>query len=193
MNRFVLGIVLGLAIAAAQRTAGQDRKSPEPDWQPALAYGGAPDCPEHLGSRTYRSAIARYSSTTVFITGTTVHKTSGCKAATEIQVLRPGKSSRFKLVARSESNFALIDFSPDGQSVLLAHDYNADELRQYREVSISLMRLANGRVDWHNTWDPFGWKDCDAMVEPQGFLSDGRIIIRARQTVMAAHTHANCV
>jgi hypothetical protein len=55
------------------------------------------------------------------------------------------------------------------------------------------MSLADGKIQWHNAWDLFRWKDCDAMVEPQGFLPDGRIVIRARQTVMVAHTHPNCV
>lgn len=55
------------------------------------------------------------------------------------------------------------------------------------------MSLGDGKVGWHNAWDLFRWKDCDAMVEPQGFLSDGRIVIRARQTVVFGHTHPNCV
>jgi hypothetical protein len=30
--------------------------------------------------------------------------------------------------------------------------------------------LASGEIKWHNTWDFLSWKNCDAMVEPQGFL-----------------------
>jgi len=37
------------------------------------------------------------------------------------------RRSHFKLAARSESDFSIIDFSPDGKSVLLAHDYDEEE------------------------------------------------------------------
>lgn len=190
ITRVIIALLGGLALVAYGQNA---TKAPEPQWQPALSYGGAPECPEHVGSRIYRSGIARLSNTTVFITGTATHETSGCQATADVQVDRAGKSSHFKLSARSESDFSIIDFSPDGKSVLLAHDYNEDEYRQYREVSVGLMSLADGNIEWHNAWDLFRWKDCDAMVEPQGFLSDGRIVIRARQTVIVGHTHPNCV
>jgi hypothetical protein len=55
------------------------------------------------------------------------------------------------------------------------------------------MSLADGDMQWHNAWDLFGWNDCDAMVEPQGFLPDGRVVIRARKSVRHGDTHANCV
>jgi len=181
----------GLALVANEQNA---TKAPEPQWQPALSYGGAPECPEHVGSRIYRSAVARLSGTTVFITGTVTRENArGCQATAEVQVDRAGKSSHFKLAARSKSDFSIIDFSPDSKSVLLAHDYDQDEYRQYGEVSVGLMSLADGKIEWHNAWDLFRWKDCDAMIEPQGFLSDGRIVIRARQTVMVGHIHPNCV
>ena len=190
-TRVVSALLGGLALVANAQNAN---KIPEPQWQPALSDGGAPECPEHVGSRIYRSAIARLSNTTVFITGTATRETArGCQATAEVEVDRAGKSSHFKLAARSENDFSIIDFSPDGKSVLLAHDHDEEEYRQYREVIVGLMSLADGKVEWHNAWDLFGWHDCDAMVEPQGFLSDGRIVIRARQTVVVAHTHPNCV
>jgi hypothetical protein len=190
INRIVVALLGGLALVANGQNA---TKAPEPQWQPPVSYGGAPECPEHAGSRMYRSDITRLANTTVFITGTTTRETGTCKATAEVQVVRAGTSSHFKLAARSESDFSIIDFSPDGKSVLLAHDYDEDEYRQYREVRLGLMSLADGKIQWHNAWDLFRWKDCDAMVEPQGFLPDGRVVIRARQTVMVAHTHPNCV
>jgi hypothetical protein len=189
-TRVFIAFLGGLALVANGQNAA---KAPEPQWQPALSYGGAPECPEHVGSRIYRSGIASLSNTTAFITGTATHETGGCHATAEVQVDRAGESSHFKLATRSDRNFSLIDFSPDSKRVLLAHDYDEDKYRQYREVTIGLMSLADGRVEWHNAWDLFRWKDCDAMVEPQGFLSDGRIVIRARPTVSVGHTHPNCV
>jgi hypothetical protein len=55
------------------------------------------------------------------------------------------------------------------------------------------MPLVSGEIDWRNTWDIFGWKQCDAMVEPQGFLPDGRVVIRARKTVSHFPGRADCV
>ena len=194
MNSLTTYVTISLLAGLAPVANGQNAtKAPEPQWQRALSYGGAPECPEHVGSRIYRSDTARFSDITVFITGTATRETGGCEATAQVQVDQAGKLSHFKLAAGSESDFSLVDFSPDGKSVLLSHDYDEDEYRQYREVSVGLMSLADGRIEWHNVWDVFRWKDCDAMVEPQGFLSDGRIVIRARQTVMVAHTHPNCV
>jgi len=190
ITRVAIALLGGLAVVAN----GQNpTKAPEPQWQPALSYGGAPECSEHMGGRVYRSDIAGLSNLKVFITGTATHETGGCQATADVLVDRAGKSSHFKLTARSERSFSIVDFSPDGKSVLLAHDYNEDEYRQYREVTVALMSLADGKIEWHNAWDLFRWKNCDAMVEPQGFLSDGRIVVRARQTVVVGHTHPNCV
>jgi hypothetical protein len=49
------------------------------------------------------------------------------------------------------------------------------------------------KIHWRNAWDLFGWKGCDAMVEAQGFLPDGRVAIRNRKSVIAAQPHPNCV
>ena len=188
----VFGALLGGLVLLAN--AQNAPKVSEPPWQPALSYGGAPECPEHAGSRIYRSAVASLPNTSVFIRGTATREDGrGCQSTAELEVDRAGKSTYFKLTARSKSNFSIVDFSPDGKSVLLAHDYDQDEYRQYREVTVGLMSLGDGKIEWHNAWDLFRWNDCDAMVEPQGFLSDGRIVIRARQTVKVGHTHPNCV
>jgi hypothetical protein len=180
----------GLAFAVNAQNAP---RVPEPQWVPALSYGGAPECPNHLGTRVYRSDVARDSHLTAFIIGRSIHKSAGCQKTAEIQVAESGKARHFALAGPGEKHFSLVDFSPDGTRVLLAHEYRADGIRQYREVSVALMPLASGEIEWRNTWDIFGWKDCDAMVEPQGFLPDGRTVIRARKTIVHFHDHPNCV
>lgn len=165
----------------------------EPQWQPALGYGGAPRCPEHSGSRTYRSDIVRDSHTTAFITGVSLHKTGGCQATAEIEIAQANRSRRFKLPNSDVQSFSIVDFSPDGSRLLLALENRNDEQYQRRDVSVALMPLTSGQLNWHNAWDLFGWKDCDAMVEPQGFLPDGRVVIRARKSVVYGDTHPNCV
>ncbi len=90
MDGLMRGIVLAVASTLAFGTAGQDIPTPkvlvEPQWQPALAYGGAPDCPTRLGSRTYRSDVVRDFKTTVSITGTAVHKTNGYQMGHEFSL-----------------------------------------------------------------------------------------------------------
>lgn len=190
MIRVLIVLLGGLALATnVQNTP----KVPVPQWIPALDYGGAPECPKHLGSRIYRSDIARDSHITAFIVGKSVHKAGGCQSTAEVQVTQSGKTRHFALTGPGEKAFSLVDFSPDGTRVLLAHNQRAEGLYQYRETSVALMPLASGEIEWRNTWDIFGWKDCDAMVEPQGFLPDGRVVIRARKTVSHFRGRADCV
>jgi hypothetical protein len=188
------GIIFVLAGTLALAGNAQDTsRVAVPQWIPALGLGGAPECPKHLGSRVYRSDIARDSHITAFIVGKSARKTGGCQATAEIQVIQSGKTQHFALTGPGEKAFALVDFSPDGTGVLLAHNQRADGLYQYRETSVALMPLVSGKIEWRNTWDIFGWKNCDAMVEPQGFLPDGRVVIRARKTVSHFRGRADCV
>jgi hypothetical protein len=56
------------------------------------------------------------------------------------------------------------------------------------------MSLASGEMHWENAWDMFAWKDCDAMVEPQGYMEDGRVVILARRTVVGTSSgRPNCI
>lgn len=165
----------------------------EPRWQPALGYGGAPQCPIHAGSRTYRSDIVRDAHTTALLTGTNRHDSTGCHPTAELQITIAGKTKRFNLSNPEKRNFSLVDFSPDGSQLLLAFEDRKSERYQHRDVSVATMLLANGEMNWRNTWDIFGWKDCDAMMEPQGFLPDGRLVIRARKSVRVGDSYPNCV
>jgi len=192
MRRFSRGWRIATRLALS--IVGTTVLAQEPQWIPPLASGGAPDCPERLGSRTYRSEIAQNASTRVFISGTSERKANGCRAMSEIRTTRSGETRAYPLPVPNMHGFHIIDFSPDGSELLLASDLGLfDDRYQRRDVSVSLMPLASGKMEWFNAWDLFGWKDCDAMVEPQGFLPDGKIVIRARKSVIAAQPHPNCV
>jgi hypothetical protein len=197
MNGFKRGIAFVMVCGLASVDVGQSVPKPkvavEPQWKQALGYGGAPECPKHLGSRTYRSDIARDSHTTAFITGESIRNASGCQATAEIQITQGDKTRDFKLPEASSQSFSIVDFSPDGSQLLLALEREWDGQYQHRDVSVALMSLASGETRWHNAWDIFGWKECDAMVEPQGFLPDGRVVIRARKSVWVGHPHPDCV
>lgn len=164
----------------------------EPEWQPALAYGGAPDCPKQIGSRTYRSGVVLNGQTVASIKGTNQRKSGGCVATAELQLTRAGRTKNLILPNPSTTGFSIADFSPDGSQILLALEDRTTEY-QRREVSISVVPLVSEEMHWHNAWDLFGWRDCDAMVEPQGFLPDGQVLIRARKSVIAGQPHPNCV
>ncbi len=165
----------------------------EPQWLPALAEGGAPECPEHAGSRAYRSEIVQAKGTIVTILGKSRRDATGCRATAELRIRRGGKTESFRLPEAEKQEFAVVDFSPDGSRLLLALYSHNDDLPELRDVSLTTFRLRRGRMEWHNTWDLFGWKDCHAMVEPQGFLPDGRVVIRARQSTWVHHPGPDCV
>lgn len=169
------------------------KQDPEPEWQPALAYGGAPECPKHLGKRTYRSDVVGDAGTVAFIVGLSSRSGSGCRSSATIHLTESGRSRTLIIPGSDNENFSIVDFSPDGSELLLEHDHRTDDFHQLREVSIALVPIASGLIEWHNAWDLFGWKNCVAMVEPQGFLPDGRVVLRARRTVMVGDTAPNCV
>jgi len=64
---------------------------------------------------------------------------------------------------------------------------------QFHNVSLAVFDPGNGGIAFANAWDLFGWKDCDATVEPQGFTLDGRILVVARPSVMHPPRRVDCV
>jgi len=166
----------------------------EPQWLAPLATGNAPDCPHNPGTRNYRSEIVAAVSTRIYVFGTTIHNRSGCHKRAEIRVNRHGQQKIFPLPHADAWDFQVVDYSPDGSKILLASNVLDDDDRyQRRDVVVSLMDLRTGKTDWHNAWDLFHWRDCDAMVEPQGFMPDGRLVLMARQSVIASQVNPNCV
>jgi hypothetical protein len=93
-----------------------------------------------------------------------------------------------------EQPFAIVDFSADGKKLLLSVDIEvADPDYDRRNVEIATLELANSEMRWVNTWDIFGWHECDATVEPQGFTRDGGIILLARPSTWVDSKRPNCV
>jgi hypothetical protein len=166
----------------------------EPAWQPALASGEAPECPAHTGTRLRRSEIIGYRGATAFIFGSAVRGQAGCRQRAVVKVNRAGSTKTFALPDPAHSFFSLVDFSPSGSQLLLQRDISRDEPNEEnRDVEIAVMPVSTGAMQWHNAWDIFGWQECDAMVEPQGFTADGRVVLRVRKSVMVPPRHADCV
>jgi hypothetical protein len=166
----------------------------EPDWEPSLAYGGAPECPEHFGDRTHRSETVSNGRVNVAIIGkSTRSQGSGCARAARIEFT--GSLNRsFQLPDPGKRQFAIVDFSADSKKLLLSADKEMELPNLYRRyVDVASMELANGQAHWVNVWDIFGWHECDASVEPQGFTQDGYVILRARPSVWVSSSRPNCV
>jgi hypothetical protein len=126
--------------------------------------------------------------------GTTV-RGPGKNCAYEAKINLSGKINRtLRLPDPGKQQFAMVDFSADGKEMLLSTDIQ-NEYPNYdrRNVGVAKVALANGQMHWVNVWDIFGWHECDATVEPQGFTQDGSIILRARPSVWVHSSRPNCV
>jgi hypothetical protein len=167
----------------------------ETDWQPPLAEGGAPECPDHIGSRTLRSEMVFHGTVKIYIEGT-AERGQNKVCHSKASLIITGRTPRtLSLPGAADHGFSIVDFSPDGQSVLLESDGgDLSPNWDVRYVSIAVIGLAKGNVDPVNAWDVFGWGDCYATVEPQGFTNDGKILLLARPTVVYSHRNdTNCV
>lgn len=186
-----LSLTLTLTIASHIVFSQQPK---EPEWRPSLAYGGAPECPEHAGSRTYHSETASMSGVTVQIVGTTTRE-QGKSCTYGAEIVYSGKISRtVQLPDPGKRQFEIVDFSADGKNLLLADEKSMDPpYFAFRDVDVATVEMSNGRAHWVNAWDIFGWHGCDATVEPQGFTEEGHIIIRARPSTWVDSGRPNCV
>lgn len=167
----------------------------ETDWRPPLAEGGAPECSDHLGSRTLRSETVSDGSATAVIVGTTVRLPNNtCQNKADLIITDHGHRTT-TLPDANDHSFSIADFSPDGQNLLLVaevSDISSDS--DLRNVLIAVVGIAHSDIRFINTWDLFHWGHCYATVEPQGFTDDGRILLLARPSVFSAHRDdPNCV
>lgn len=164
-----------------------------PQWSPPLVdTGGTLECPDHAGLRQYRSETAAYQGISVFISQESRRDSHGCHYGAELQIMQNGVTHKYSLPNAKNQAFSIVDFSPDSSRLLLASYY--EDARESRDVAVATMPLSSGAMHWQNAWDVFGWKNCDATVEPQGFAPGGKtIIIMVRPSVADAHKQPNCV
>jgi hypothetical protein len=191
IRRFVLALILPFApyLLLAQ-------KPKEPDWKPSLVYGGAPECPEHIGSRTLRSETVSMGGINLQIVGSATRgQEKNCQFQAEIKF--SGKINRtFHLPDPGKQQFEIVDFSADGKNLLLTVEKEMEYPNYYRRyLDVASVELVNGQAHWVNVWDIFGWHECDATVEPQGYTQDGSIILRVRPSVWQdeRNNRPNCV
>jgi hypothetical protein len=125
--------------------------------QPALS-GSADGCPDQ-GTRTFHSEIVQDRAAQAQILGTATHTANGCEVKAELRITRNGSTNVVVFEDPDKQDFSIIDFSPDGSSLLLAsripREFASDENSQ---VAIAIFPLSKHNVVWHNTWDIFGWR-----------------------------------
>jgi hypothetical protein len=166
----------------------------EPQYLPPLASGGAPDCPEHVGLRQYKSEIAKREDTSAYIEGAANREASGCQSTAVLHVQRGGATYSYALPEPDKQGFSIADFSPDASMLLLFSELHEEAPNEYfRNVQLTTLPIVSGEMHWRDVWDIFQWHDCDATVEPQGFSSDGTVIIRAGPSVMNFPRRRNCL
>jgi hypothetical protein len=164
-----------------------------PQWLPPLAEGGAPECPHRLGMRTERSEVVAAFGWTAYILGTTRRNNRGCQYDARL-VVKQKWEKEFRLPNPDGNEFDIVDFSPDGNHILLTKWVEEQPPNlDYRDVEVALVSLSDGDMHWINAWDLFGWGNCDGTVEPQGFTGNGQVIVRARQSTWTSHQRPNGV
>jgi hypothetical protein len=160
-----------------------------------LAIGTAPSCPTRAGSRQFRSAEIQAADIRTYIVGTAIRQSSFCRRTTEIHVQRDGARSSFTLSAADQQDeFTIVDFSPDHAQLFLCREKSQRyPNEEFRNIEITTMPVASARVSWRNVWDLMKWNECDAAIDPLGFTSDGKVVIRTRPAVMASPRRRSCV
>jgi hypothetical protein len=166
----------------------------EPSWLPALTYAEPPACPEHVGDRTYKSDLIQKGPLSAVIEARSEHRDSGCEWTAELVTVHGGGRDAIPLSQADKSTYSIVDFSPDGSELLLS----VQRLREYPNEGLRSFELATIGTDqhelkWLNAWDLYGWADCDALVEPQGFTSEGSVVVLARPYAMTPRRRSNCV
>jgi len=126
----------------------------------------------------------------MYIAGEAILDASGCRRTAEVHVQRGDVTRKYSLPDSDQEDFSIIDFSPDGSSLLIsAERYDFD----FRGVQITVLPISSGEMDWRDVGDILHWHDCDATVHPQGFGNDGSVIILARPSIQHGHSRPNCV
>lgn len=185
-------IAIALAFSATIAIAQSPK---ETDWQPALAYGAAPECPQHVGRRVYYSATAAIGSATAELVGSAEHHAGGRCSSQINLIIHASGDKNIPLSIPKAGHYEIVDFSPDHHSFLLSLDKDLapPEWKQTRDADVAVVDLAHPEIQPTDVWDLFGWDDCEATVEPQGFTQDGRVLILARPSTSVGQIRHDCV
>jgi hypothetical protein len=159
-----------------------------------LAVGGAPPCSDHDGVRTYRSATVQAGDVSVSIVGTARRDAAQCQSSVSLSIKHGTSEKSYPLPATEDRTYGIVDASPDHTQLLISSEIQRKEPDEsLRYIELATMPIGSGQMRWQNVWDLLGWKDCDAMVYPQGFSARGGIVILAQPSVLSPPRRDNCV
>lgn len=162
--------------------------------KPPLVEGGALDCPDHLGLRQFHSDTVSYRGISIAIWADSHRDAQGCQQTAKLHVVQEGSIKDYNLPDAGNLQFSIVDFSADAKNTLLESDgSDSSDGREFRDTSVAIASLSDGSMQWRNAWDLFGWGNCDASVEVQGFTQAGNIVISAGISTQYGHEHPNCV
>jgi hypothetical protein len=130
----------------------------------------------------------------VLIIGTATRTSSRtCVSTARLEFSGPTHRS-LDLPDSASAQFQIADFSADGSHVLLGIEHVGDnpddDDRKFRVANIDISAPVLKPV---NVLEAFGWKDCVATIEPEGFIPDGRILIRLRPSIWSGTKRPGCV
>jgi hypothetical protein len=177
--------LIAIGVASAQQPK-------EPKWLPGLAYGGAPACPDHVGTRTSRSATVSMHGVAAVIVGvstrTSDHK---CKSTATLEISGSLHRSLF-LPNPADSDYELVDFSPSGESLLLTITHGEDWKEEEQNLSVAVLPVKTLALKPVRPYALFGWSNCGETIEPQGFLPDGQVVLLTRPSINGDHVRPFC-
>lgn len=183
-------LTLPLHLLTAQAASPAEQK--EPAWLPALASGGAPECPEHVGTRTSRSATISMRGVSVVIIGVAT-RTPDHKCISTARLEISGRLHKsLSLPNPGNSGYEIVDFSPNGKSLLLAITHGEDWKEEERNFSVAVLPLATVALKPVRPHELFGWGNCGETVEPQGFLGDGQVVLLTRPSINGDYQRPFC-
>jgi len=129
------------------------------------------------------------------IVGSSRREGSACSQQASLLLTASDRDLQVPLKDVANQDFAIIDFSPDKQYLLMSVELR-DPVKASEELTnqqLVFVQIADGKTTTWSIWEILGWKECDATVEVQGFLPDGRSVIRARPSIWSGHPHPNCL
>lgn len=157
-----------------------------------LAYSVAPPCSQRPGVRAVRSDLIQLGEVTASLSAQSTRENGSCVQAAALWVTLRGVSQQFELRDAPQNTFAIVDIAPDSSAILLSSTATLHKPDDYRSPQMAVLALPDGAVKWTPVTDVLGFKGCDALLEPEGFLDAGHILIDAVPPA-SAHGHASCI
>ncbi len=143
----------------------------------SLVAGYALDCPEHVGTRLYRTQTLSAGDTEVYIVSQVKRDDAKkCDQTIEFHIKTEAREKVFRV--EDVRYFNIADISADGQWFLLERDGDSgDEDYGVRTKELAVINIANPEPHWRNVWDILGWDTCKAKVVAESLSESGVVVV----------------